>query len=153
MLRLALLLTCLAAPAAAQAVQGTCRDGSLWWASDGSAGLAPCESPGEGFFTLTCAGGDTTMRFVSPYPVAVGQRGTADLTIDGQDWRLEGTGEDDAATGLRILSDIAVPATVLDALASGSSARLDGPAETRPFHLSGSGAAIAALRDTCGDAE
>lgn len=149
MIRLAAAFALLAAPAAAQDVQGACRDGSLWWAGDGAAGLSPCESPGEGFFTLTCAAGTATMRFLSPYPVALDQPGTADLTVDGETWRLEGLGADDARTGLRVLTSIAVPAQALDALAAGDEARLDGPAETRTFHLSGSGAAIRALRAAC----
>ena len=138
-----------AEPEAAPLLQGACRDGSLWWADGASAGLAPCESPGEGFFTLACEGGTTTMRFLSPYPVAVDQRGTADLTVDGRSFRLEGIGADDARTGQRVLADIAVPLDALEALAGGDQARLDGPAETRPFHLTGSGGAIAALRQAC----
>jgi hypothetical protein len=148
MIRAAALLIFLGLPASAQ-TQGECRDGSLWWAEGASAGLSPCESPGEGFFTLTCEGGATSMRFLSPYPIAVDQRGTADLTVDGETWRLAGVGADDDRTGERVLTSITVPPDALGALAAGSTARLDGPAETRPFHLTGSGAAIAALRAAC----
>ncbi|PWJ15088.1 hypothetical protein [Jannaschia seohaensis] len=149
MIRLALILAFLSAPAAAQDLRGECRDGSLWWATDGAAGLGPCESPEEGFFRLTCTAGTTTMRVLSPYPIAVDQRGTADLTIDGRRWRLEGIGADDPQTGQRVLVDIEMPSEVLQVLAAGAQARLDMPTETRLFHLVGSGAAIAALRESC----
>ena len=138
MIRIALILTALAAPAAAQTT-GACRDGALWWANGAESGV----------LRLTCIGGATALRFVSPDPVARDQRGTIDLTVDGRTWRLAGVGADDAQTGQRILAAVALQADALDALVAGNTARLDGPAATRSFDLSGSGAALRALEATC----
>ncbi|MFO6464643.1 hypothetical protein ACK8OR_09635 [Jannaschia sp. KMU-145] len=149
MIRIAIVLALLASPAAAQTVTGACTDGSIWTGSPGDAGLGPCESPGEGFFRLRCDAGSVVMNVESPYPIAEDQRGTVDLTVDGTVWRLEGVGRTFDRTDTRGLAAVAVPTEALDALAAGSTARLDMPTETRPFHLTGSGAALAALRDAC----
>lgn len=144
-LAVALLLPAL--PAAAQDVTGACTDGSLWWGGAQAAGLSPCESPGEGFFRIACTEGTATLTVNSPYPVADGQRGTVDLTVDGTVWRLEGTGTFFARIGDIGLSGAPLPPDARAALAGGNAARLDMPTETRIFHLTGSGAALAAL--TC----
>ncbi|GIT91148.1 hypothetical protein JANAI62_16030 [Jannaschia pagri] len=146
---IALPLVTAATFAAAQDVQGTCRDGALWWGTAGAAGLGPCESPEEGFFVLTCAEGQTRLRVTSPYPVAAGQRGTVDVSVDGRRWRLEGRGADDARTGQRILDQVDIPGDVLDALAAGATASFYMPTETRPIHLTGSQAALTAMRTDC----
>lgn len=150
MIRTSALLLCLAfaSPVAAQ-VQGTCTDGSLWWGASGAAGLGPCESPEEGFFRFTCTPDGTRLSVASPYPIALDQRGTVDLTVDSRLWRLEGRGTDMPATGIIGLAAIDVPAEVLTALAKGATARLDMPTESRPFHLTGSQAALAAMADDC----
>jgi hypothetical protein len=149
MIRLALTLSLLAAPALAREVEGTCRDGGLWWAEGAAAGYGPCDGAEEGPLRLTCSAGATTLRFASPYPVAEGQRGTVDLTVDGRSWRLEGVGAQ--SREMRMLDGVDLPGAVLDALAGGTAARLDGPAETWPIHLVGSGAAIRAMRAACAD--
>lgn len=143
----AALLLLPALPATAQEVTGSCTDGSLWWGGAQAAGLGPCESPEEGFFRIACTAGTPTLTVLSPYPVADGQRGTVDLTVDGTLWRLEGAGTFFERTGDIGLSGAPLPAAARAALAAGRDARLDMPTETRPFHLTGSGAALAAL--TC----
>lgn len=134
-------------PALAQDIKGTCTDGALWWGTASAAGLGPCESPEEGFFRLTCADTRTELRVNSPYPIALDQRGTVDLTVDSRTWRLEGRGAHEQSTGITALSAITVPEDALSALAGGAAARFDMPTESRRIHLTGSGAALAAL--TC----
>lgn len=145
---LAALLLTAAAPALALET-GACTDGSQWWSEGNAAGLGPCEAPQEGFFVLRCAAGTTTLTIDSPYPIAEDQRGTTDLTVDGRVWRLEGRGMLQPETGTIGLDQITVPPEALTSLAKGSTASLDMPTEYRPFHLTGSGAAITALTDGC----
>ncbi|WP_371156494.1 hypothetical protein [Jannaschia sp. 2305UL9-9] len=137
----------LATPLLAQDVRGTCVDGSLWWGSGTEAALGPCDAPQEGFFRLICTAAGPELRVISAYPIAADQRGTVDLSVDGRTWRLEGRGAPDARTGVMALHGVTVPAEVISALAGGNTARFDMPTETRPIHLTGSGAALAAL--TC----
>ncbi|MGB3408999.1 MAG: hypothetical protein WBA67_16075 [Jannaschia sp.] len=152
MIRIALATLLLTSPTFAQDVardSGTCTDGALWWKSGTAAGFGPCEAPEDGFFVLSCTDGTTTLAVKSPYPIAEAQRGTVDLTVDGRLWRLEGRGVMQEATGTIGLDGITVPEDALTALARGSAASLDMPTEYRPFHLTGSGAAITALTDGC----
>ncbi|CTQ48208.1 hypothetical protein [Jannaschia donghaensis] len=135
----------LASPVAAQDVTGACTDGSLWWATGDAAGLGPCDTPEDGVFRIVCSDGTPALTVVSPYPIAEAQRGTVDRTVDGTTWRLEGRGTPMARTGDMGLADAPLPSDARAALAGGIAARLDMPTQTRPFHLTGSGAALAAL--------
>lgn len=140
-MRLLAVLALIATPAAAET--GACVDGMAWTGAPGAAAFGPCDAPETGPLRLSCPDGTPTLTFHSPYPIAEGQPGTADLFVDGRRWRVEGTGAD--AEGDRILSDIALDPEILDALREGRAGRISGPAEVTLFHLTGSGDALSAL--------
>jgi hypothetical protein len=134
-------LLVLAAPAATQT--GACVDGMAWTGEPGAAAFGPCDAPEAGPLRLSCPDGTATLAFHSPYPIAAGQDGTAELYVDGRRWRLDGTGAD--VDSDRILSDIALDPEILAALRAGNAGRISGPAEVTRFHLTGSGDALSAL--------
>lgn len=143
MIRILALLLFLASPAAAQ--DGPCIDGAGWWTADQTAGFGPCESPGEGFFRISCATGSPHLRINSDFGIAAGQTAAATLTVDGQSWTLSGTGLMMPSTGVVGLDAAAIPPDAFDALKAGAQASLSMPTETRSFHLTGSHAALTAI--------
>ncbi|MEM8849449.1 MAG: hypothetical protein AAGE03_05370 [Pseudomonadota bacterium] len=148
MIRPLALLLALSAPAAAQTL-GPCTGGALWWAIPGAAGYGPCESPQEGFFLLSCGQNTVLLEVESPYEIAEGTPGALTLSVDGRDWRLDGTGTAYPRTGVVGLGAIAIPRDAIEGLMAGASARFDLPTERRDVHLTGSANAIATMLTGC----
>jgi hypothetical protein len=140
-MRLLALLCLFAAPAAADT--GPCVDDMAWTGEPGFAAFGPCDAPDTGPLRLSCRDGTVSLAFHSPYPIAVGQDGTAELYVDGRSWRVEGAGAD--VDGARILSGVALDSGIVAALRAGKAGRISGPAEVTLFHLTGSGTALADL--------
>ena len=149
-LRLLAALVLLSPPAAAQ-TRGECVDGALWWAEGRVAALGPCEAPEEGFFVLACEAGTVTAD--APFPVGAeeGAAATATLDVDGRAFPLEGLGATFPLTGVTGLGGAPLPDAALDALAAGRLATLDTEAGPVEIHLTGSAAAIRAMRAACGE--
>lgn len=145
----AILLALLAAPAAAQ-VRGQCVDGTSWWAEGRVAALGPCEAPEEAFLVLACDGGAITAETPFPFGVAPDEPVSTTLDVDGRSFALEGRGTPYPATDVVGLGGAVLPEGAAEALAAGRQATLATAAGPVEIHLSGSGAAIAAMRAACG---
>ena len=152
MIRAALVLAValpMAAPAAAQ-TRGACADGSLWWSAGSLAGFGPCDAPELGAVLLSCAAGAVALDAAVPVGAAAGAAAAGTLDVDGRTFALAGAATAYPGTGVVGLGGAPLPDAAVDALAAGSRATLALPGETRSLHLTGSGAAIRAMRANCG---
>ena len=145
-----LVMPLLAAQPAGAQVRGACADGSLWWAEGRVAALGPCEAPEAGFFVLACEGGAVLADAPFPFGAQAGERVATTLIVDDQTFAIEGEGTFFPGTEVVGLGRAPLPADALAALRAGRAAILATEAGPVELHLSGSGAAIAAMLDACG---